>query len=83
MESLFLMWQNYPGGVMAVSFLVGWLIKVTVTKYGGAAGYLKLKPLMIGVIAGEILGAALPMIYGAMRFIFTGQPPTVFNIMPA
>ena len=79
---LFLLWHNYPGGVMAVSFLIGWLIKVTVTKYGGAAGYQKLKPLMFGLVAGEILGAVAPMVIGGLKFFLTGDPPTTFNIMP-
>ena len=79
---MFLLWHNYPGGVMAVSFLIGWLIKVAVTKYGGAGGYQKLKPLMFGLIAGEILGATVPMIIGGFKFFLTGEPPTTFNIMP-
>ena len=79
---LFLLWQNYPGGVLAVSFLIGWFIKVTVTKYGGAGGYQKLKPLMIGLVAGEILGAVAPMVIGGFKFFLTDKPPTLFNIMP-
>ena len=80
---LFLVWQNYPGGVMAPSFLIGWFIKVMVTRYGGAGGYQSLKPLMIGLIAGDVLGAVMPLIIGGIKFMITGEPPMKYNFMPA
>ena len=40
---------------MSFSFLVGWALKVLVTRFWGGKGYQKVKVAMIGVIAGEVL----------------------------
>ena len=51
---MFIVWHTYPGKIFCASFVVGWLIKTLVTSYGGASIYGRLKPLMIGLVAGEI-----------------------------
>ena len=66
----------------AFSILLGWLIKLWVTKYGGAKLYQKLKPLMIGLIAGELLGILIPVIIGAIYYLATGLQPKVFHVLP-
>ena len=53
------------------------------TKYGGASAYQKLKPLMIGVIAGDIIGGVVPMIIGAIYWSSTGLPPKLFKVLPS
>ncbi len=68
--------------MLASSFLAGWAIKTLVTKYGGAAWYQRLKPLMFGLVAGEMLGALAPMLAGFVYWLMTGQPPKAFNILP-
>ncbi len=80
---LFLIWHNYPGGVMAVSFLLGWFIKTVVTRYGGPRYYQKLKPFMIGLIAGDMLGGITALASGAITYLITGRPPMAYNFMPA
>ena len=67
---------------LSFSILVGCLIKVGVTKYGGAKLYQKLKPLMIGVIAGEMMGMVIPIIIGTAYYIITGKPPVEYTILP-
>ena len=42
-----------------VSFLVGWLIKVLVTRYGGLRVYNRLLPLFLGLIVGDALHSGL------------------------
>jgi len=42
-----------------LSFLIAWLIKTRVLKYGGAKLYLKLKPFFLGLVLGQYAGAAL------------------------
>jgi len=79
---LFLVWHTYPGWCFAASFLVGCLIKVLVTKYGGAGGYQRVKPLMFGLIAGDMLGGVIPIIVGFVYYFATGELPKSFNIMP-
>jgi len=53
-----------------------------VTKYGGAGGYQKLKPLMLGLIAGDMMGGGIPIIIGLVYYLVTGLPPKSFRIMP-
>ena len=79
---LFLMWATYPGRCFATSFLLGWIIKSAITKYGGATIYQRLKPTMFGVIAGEMLGGLLPMVVSVIYYLSTGKVPLSFGIMP-
>jgi hypothetical protein len=79
---LFLVWGTYAGQMFAASFLGGWLVKVSVTHYGGASLYQRLKPLMFGLIAGEMLGGLVPIMVGLVYWLVTGLPPKTFNILP-
>ncbi len=79
---LFLTWATEPQWRLCGAFLVGWLIKSGVTKYGGARVYQKLKPFMIGLIAGEVLGAVVPSVIGAIYFVCTGKVPPRFLVLP-
>jgi hypothetical protein len=79
---LFLIWNTYGGRMFAASFLGGWGIKVLVTQYAGASWYQRLKPLMFGLIAGEMLGGLVPIAIGFVYWLATGLPPKVFNILP-
>ena len=72
---MFLLWGQWMTKEFAASFLLGWFVKVIVTKYGGANVYQKLKPLMFGLIAGSILGHLVPMLVGAGYYFWTGTPP--------
>jgi hypothetical protein len=79
---MFLVWSTYAGNCFAQSFLVGWALKLGVTKYGGANIYQRLKPLMFGLIAGEMLGGMVPMIVSAVYYLSTGDQPKKFLVMP-
>jgi len=79
---LFLVWNSYPAKALGFSFLVGWIIKAGVTKYGGVKTYQNLKPMMIGLIAGDILGGLIPSVIGIIYFLATGEPPRSFQVMP-
>ncbi|HSV27807.1 MAG TPA: DUF6785 family protein [Sedimentisphaerales bacterium] len=43
-------------GKYGPSFLIGWFIKVMVTRLAGASKYADIKPLMMGVIIGDLFG---------------------------
>ena len=77
---LLLVWNTYPARIFAASFLIGSLVKYAVTRYGGAGVYQRLKPLMLGLIAGELLGDAIPMLIGLLYHLFTGEPPRSFSV---
>ena len=79
---LFVMMGTWQSKQLAASFLIGWAIKVGVTKYGGGAGYNRVKPLMIGLIAGDMLGGIIPMIAGAIYYWVTGEPPESYRVLP-
>ena len=79
---LFLVWITHPGRVFASSFLVGWLLKTLVTKYGGIPIYRRLIPLMFGAIAGELLGGLVPVVISAVYYRITGELPVRFVILP-
>lgn len=80
---MFLVWSTYAGDMFAQSFLFGWLIKVLITRFGGAAIYQRCKPLMFGLIAGEMLGGLIPMFVSLVYFTVTGGDiPQPFEVMP-
>jgi hypothetical protein len=79
---MFLVWSTYAGNAFAQSFLIGWLIKTAVTKYGGARIYQQFKPLMFGLIAGEMLGGLMPMLVSLVYYLMTGELPKPFAVMP-
>lgn len=79
---LFLIWATYPLSVMSNSFLMGWFIKKCTIKFGGNKVARKLKPLAIGVIAGEIFGALVFMVVGLIYFWNTGEKPTPYRYFP-
>ncbi len=67
---------------LAVSFLIGCLVKFFVTRYGGTAAYNRLRPVMIGLIAGELVAGLLPMLIGAVYYFVTGEVPKAFTVLP-
>ena len=81
----FTWWPLHPmafvflGGFPAVyhwfSFFTAWVLKMIVAKYGGARLYQKLKPLMIGIIAGSVVGDFVPIAVGSVYYFATGQRP--------
>jgi len=79
---IFLVLGTYQSRMLAFSFLLGYFIKSAVTRHGGAGLYRKLKPLMIGLIAGEMLSVVIPVIIGAIYYAVQGEPPKPFRIMP-
>ncbi len=79
---IFLMGFIYESRMMGPSFLLGWFIKAMVTKYGGARAYQRVKPLMIGLVAGELMASLVPLIVSAIYNAVTGLPPPSFRILP-
>ncbi len=71
-----------PAGRFAWSFLLGWFIKSTITRLTGARGYSTVRPLMIGLIAGELLAALFWQSFGAAYYAITGALPETYFILP-
>jgi hypothetical protein len=66
----------------AFSFIIGWAIKLMVIKYGGAGTYNKVRPMMIGLIVGEVMGAIAPSLVGLVYYVITGEQPPSFRVLP-
>lgn len=77
---LFLAWFTYPIWMFGTSFFIGWMVKTLVVKLGGGTAYQRLKPLMIGMIAGELLGGLIFMIAGWIYYARTGFPPPTYSL---
>jgi hypothetical protein len=72
----------WPSHYVGFSFLLGWLIKSFIMKYGGARLYQSAKPLMLGLVAGEVLGALIPAIVGILYYAITGTRAPNYTILP-
>lgn len=82
---IFLVMIPWAATQFAFSFMIGWAVKASVTKFGGEQTYQRLKPVMFGVIAGELLGALLPIFWGWFYYWWNdGQLlPKSFLILPS
>ena len=72
----FLVWGTYPIACFGPSFLLGWVIKAAVVGTTGARGYHQVKPLMVGVIAGELLSGLFWMLVGASYDLRRARRPS-------
>jgi len=79
---LFLVWGTFPMLHLAASFLVGWLIKVLVTRLGGSHAYRRGKALFVGAVAGEFVAGIFWSGMGLLYFLKFGQPGAEFKIHP-
>ena len=74
---MFLIMGSYAGGRIWSSFLIGCAVKTLVVKFGGNRFYQGLKPLFIGIIAGELGAAGIIIAIDLLHILFTGEPPPV------
>ena len=79
---LFLIWGTFPGCELAASFLVGWMLKVGITTFGGGQNYTKNKPLFVGVIAGEFAAGMVWLIVGIIYFMYFKVAPPEIRFLP-
>ncbi len=77
---MFIVWGTLHAQLIAASFLLGWLIKVSITKYGGVKNYHAFKPFMIGAIAGDVIAGVLMTVIGAIYYLQTGEVPVCIRI---
>jgi len=84
LRATFYWWPLHPLGLAlsgswaAVEFwfpcLVAWVIKSNVVRYGGTAGYTKIRPLFLGLVLGECLMAVICALLSILFHI----PPPIF-----
>jgi hypothetical protein len=78
---LFVVWGTCTVVPLTFSFLLGWLIKTCVTRFGGGESYRRLKPLFVGLVAGEFV-AGLLWAAAQLAFRLTGYSNKLFRIHP-
>jgi hypothetical protein len=69
---MLLAWGSWSMALYGFSFLLGWVIKQVVTRLGGGKAYQQLKPMMIGIIAGDLLGQLVPLVVTTIRYLIWG-----------
>lgn len=74
---LFLVWGIYATSSVWASFLVGWGIKSLVVRFGGGRVYQDLKPLFVGLIAGELVMVGAAILVNLLYYWITGKLPGV------
>ena len=79
---LFLVGGSWPLSLFAPSFLLGWAIKTGATRLGGARSFQRGKALMLGAIAGDLLGGLTFMAVGYVYFFTTHQVPPKYWVYP-
>jgi hypothetical protein len=79
---MFLYWATWPALCFFFSFFLGWVIKALTMRFGGVGFFQRMKPLMIGLIAGELVAALLISAFGWIYYSATGLPPKSFFIFP-
>ncbi len=79
---IFLVWATWPAQAFCHSFLLGWMLKKLITKYGGVDAFRRFKPVMIGLIVGDLLGGAIFMAIGGAYYAATGLEPMKYQIFP-
>jgi hypothetical protein len=81
---LFLVCGTYAGYRIWSSFLLGWAVKTLVVKFGGNQVYQRVKPLFIGVIAGELGAAGAVILIDLLYYLIMGRVPSItFQVLAA
>jgi len=79
---LFLVWGIHPLVHFGYSFMLGWLIKSAVMKYGARTTHRTVTVFMFGAIAGDLLGGLIFMAAGAIYYLVMGATPIAYRIFP-
>lgn len=71
---LFLVAYTYPIMCFWACFFFGWMIKSATITFGGGKAYHRLKPLMVGIIAGELSMLFLYFLFGLAYYLGLFDP---------
>jgi hypothetical protein len=83
---MFMVWGTRQMAELSASFLLGWLIKRTVSNLGGTPAYNKTKNFMYGAIAGDLAAGLIFMVVSLVQYQLAGvpsetAPPPIFPTM--
>ena len=81
---LFLTWGSYTANACWGSFLIGWFLKTLVVRFGGGRSYRQLKPLFIGLVAGEVVFVGVNVLYNLLYILILHTGPTAgIRVLPS
>lgn len=72
----------YPVAEFGGSFLAGWFLRMIVERLGGMRATVKARPIMVGLIAGEILAALFWVLVGLAHYAVWGTAGPVYRVFP-
>lgn len=79
---VFAVWGTYSAFIFSASFLLAALVKSTLVRLAGERAYAALRPLMVGLIAGDLVAILVWSAIGAAYFAWTGHTPSAWYILP-
>ena len=79
---MFLVWGTPWMIAYAPSFLLAWMLKGLIMKYGGQKMYYKARPFFVGLVAGEFLAALLWASVGVGYYLQHGTVGESFLVRP-
>ena len=53
-----------------------------VMRFGGSKCYQFLKPMFIGLIAGDLIAGLMVIVVGGIYYAVTGEPPKSYYVLP-
>jgi len=69
---VFLGFGSWAIAKYSTSFFLGWVLKAAVTKLGGPGQYVKVRPVMIGVVVGDLAGGFTILMVFWLHYAITG-----------
>jgi hypothetical protein len=77
---MFMVWGTLISRWFAGSFLLGWLLKWIVMRFGTHRTYRGTHRFCIGLIAGEMVAGVLWMAMGGIHYLVARTPPPLFRV---
>ena len=79
---VFLVWGSFWTTEFAPSFLLAWMIKAQVMRYGGMAFYRRARGFFIGLMAGEFTAGILWGLIAVAYYLLSGSAGPSFTVSP-
>ena len=79
---LFIIMGTWGTGMVWASCFIGWLSKQMIMKFGGGRVYQLLKPLFLGLIAGDLFASGISFFVSSLYYLITKTVPPVWHMFP-
>jgi len=79
---LMIVWGGRGISTFSFSFLLGWFVRVAVGRIAGERACQQAKPILVGLIVGELLAGLMWMAVGWVYYLATDRLPEVYRVYP-